>query len=163
MRYRVKDFIPLIIIFGSILLFTIVRQFIAGEWNMMEAMNDFMAGFFLVFGTFKIINLKNFATAYKEYDLLAKQTFLYGYIYPFIEIGLGLAYLFRFMPLLTNAFTYALMLFSAIGVAIELAAGKELMCACLGMVFKLPMTYVTLFEDMLMAGMALGMLLQELL
>ncbi len=163
MRYRVKDFIPLIVIFLCIILFTLVRQFIAGDWNMMDAMNDFMAGFFLVFGTFKLINLHAFAKAYKEYDLLAKQTIAYGYAYPFIEIGLGLAYLFRFMPILTNAFTYILMVFSAVGVAIELAAGKEIMCACLGMVFKLPMTYVTLFEDMLMAGMALGMLLQELL
>ncbi len=159
MRYSFKDFIPLIVIFLAITIFTVLRQFMGGAWDLMEAMNDFMAGFFLVFGAFKIINLRNFATAYKEYDLLAKQSIAYGYIYPFIEIGLGFAYLFRFMPILTNAVTYVLMIFSAIGVAIELAAGKEIMCACLGMVFKLPMTYVTLFEDLLMAGMALGMLL----
>lgn len=162
MRYKVKDFIPLIAIFTLIILFTIVRQFIAGGWDMMNAMNDFMAGFFLVFGAFKLINLRNFAVAYKEYDLLAKKSIAYGYLYPFLEIGLGCAYLFRFMPITTNAFTYILMLFSAIGIAVELAAGKEIMCACLGMVFKLPMTYVTLFEDMLMAGMALGMLLHLL-
>lgn len=163
MRYRFKDFIPLIVIFSLIILFTLVRQFISGDWNMMDAMSDFMAGFFLIFGSFKIINLRKFAVAYKEYDILAKKYIAYGYIYPFIEVGLGFAYLFRFMPIVTNAFTYILMLFSAIGVSIELAAGKEIMCACLGMVFKLPMTYVTLFEDMLMAGMALGMLLQEFL
>lgn len=159
MRYSVRDFLPLITIFLLICLFTIGRQFIAGEWNMMDAMNDFMAGFFLIFGAFKLINLANFAKAYKEYDLLAKRHIAWGYIYPFLEVGLGIAYLFRFMPIATNAFTYVLMLFSALGVALELAEGKQIMCACLGMVFKLPMTYVTLFEDLLMAGMALGMLL----
>ncbi len=66
------------------------------------------------------------------------------------------------MPIATNAITYVLMLVSGIGVAIALAKGENLMCACLGMVFKLPMTYVTLFEDLLMAGMALGMLLHLL-
>ena len=162
MRYQVKDFVPLITIFFCILTFTIIRQLFLPDWDLMAAMNDFMAGFFLVFGTFKIINLHAFAKAYKEYDLLAKKQIAYGYVYPFLEIALGCAYLFRFMPVLTNIVTYLLMVFSAIGVAVELAAGKQIMCACLGMVFKLPMTYVTLFEDLLMAGMALGMLLQEL-
>ncbi len=162
MRYTFRDFIPLIIIFATICVFTLVRQFLHGSWDMMNAMNDFMAGFFLVFGTFKIINLPKFVTAYKEYDLLAKRSTAYAYLYPFIEIGLGLAYLFRLMPLATNIITYIVMLFSAIGVAMSLSKGQELTCACLGVVFKLPMTYVTLFEDMLMAGMALGMLLHLL-
>lgn len=162
MRYSFRDFIPLIIISFCIVLFTILRQFMTG-WNMIDAMNDFMAGFFLVFGAFKIINLPNFAKAYQEYDLLAQQTIIYGYLYPFIEIGLGMAYLFRYMPIITNTVTYGVMLFSAIGVAIELSKGKQITCACLGMVFKLPMTYVTLIEDLLMAGMALGMLLHLLI
>ncbi len=163
MRYSLKDFLPLITIFLLICLFTITRQFMAGEWNMMQAMNDFMAGFFIIFGSFKIINLRNFAKAYREYDLLAKKSIGYAYLYPFIEIGLGVAYLFQFMPIATNVITYVVMLFSAVGVALELAEGKQIMCACLGMVFKLPMTYVTLFEDLLMAGMALGMLLHLLI
>ena len=51
------------------------------------------------------------------------------------------------------------MAISSIGVAIELSKKKEIMCACLGVVFKLPMTYVTLLEDLLMAAMALIMLI----
>ncbi len=159
MRYTIKDFMPLIAIFSLIVLFTLIRQYLHGGWDMMYAMNDIMAGFFLIFGAFKIINLRNFVTAYKKYDLIAMQNTPYAYAYPFIEVILGIAYLFRFMPVLTNIITYALMLISTIGVAIALATGKELMCACLGTVFKLPMTYVTLLEDVLMAGMALGMLL----
>ncbi len=159
MRYSIRDFMPLLVIFAIICMFTLIRQFFLGEWDMMYAMNDFMAAFFIVFGTFKLINLPNFVTAYKKYDLLAARTTFYAYIYPFIEVGLGCAYLFRFRPIATNSFTYILMLFSAIGVANALATGKELMCACLGTVFKFPMTYVTLLEDVLMAGMSLGMLL----
>ena len=131
MRYSIRDFIPLITLFTLIILFTLIRQFISGDWDMMLAMSDFMASFFLIFGAFKLINLRNFAVAYKEYDLLAKRSIIYGYLYPFIEIGLGCAYLFRFMPMAINLFTYLLMLFSAIGVAIELAAGKDIMCAFL--------------------------------
>jgi hypothetical protein len=52
------------------------------------------------------------------------------------------------------------MLISALGVANELRKKQTIMCACLGTVFKIPMTYVTLFEDLLMASMALYMLVK---
>ncbi len=162
MRYQIKDFLPLIIIASLICVFTFIRQFFYPAWNLMFAMQDFMAGFFIIFGFFKLLNLKAFVEAYKKYDLGAQHSTLYAYAYPCIEICLGLAYLFRFLPILTNLVTYTLMLFSAIGVALALASGQHLMCACLGTVFKLPMTYVTIFEDVLMAGMALGMLLSIL-
>jgi hypothetical protein len=53
------------------------------------------------------------------------------------------------------------MLVSAAGVARELWKGREIMCACLGVVFKIPMTYVTLLEDLLMAAMAGFMLVHK--
>lgn len=152
--YRFRDFLPLIIIFLVILSFVVVHQLISG-WDIHSAMNDFMAGFFLVFGAFKLLKLNAFAEAYATYDIIAKRSTLYAYIYPFIEIALGLAYLFRFWLTATNLVTLIVMIVSSIGVAQELAQRKTIACACLGTVFKIPMTYVTLFEDLLMAGMAL--------
>lgn len=163
MRYSLRDFLPLLIIFIVIVLFTLTRQIVVGEWNIMNAMNDFMAAFFIVFGLFKIINWRGFVQAYKIYDLLAKQSTLYAYAYPLIELSLGIAYLFRLYPIATNLVTFILMTISSIGVALELTKSGYIVCACLGAVFKLPMTYVTLAEDLLMAGMALGMLLYLLL
>lgn len=157
-RYSLKDFLPLIIIFCIIIIFTLVRQWISG-WDIKSAMNDFMAGFFLVFGGFKILNLHGFAEAYAMYDIIAKRSMTYAYAYPFIEIVLGIAYLLRLYPLQTNLITLAVMLVSSIGVAHELAQKRTITCACLGTVFKIPMTYVTLFEDVLMAAMALIMLI----
>ena len=49
---------------------------------MMYAMNDFMAGFFIVFGAFKIINLPSFVEAYQKYDLIARRSRAYAYAYP---------------------------------------------------------------------------------
>lgn len=46
-----------------------------------------------------------------------------------------------------------------VGVARALPARRKIRCACLGAVFKLPMSYVTLAEDVLMAGMAAAMVL----
>lgn len=157
MNYRLKDFIPLIIIFSLIIAFTAIRQWYLGL-NIQSAMYDFMAAFFLVFGFFKIINLAGFAEAYRMYDILAQRFYAYGYVYPFIEITLGLCYLFRYQLNIANWITLIVMIISSVGVAIELRKQKEIVCACLGVVFKIPMTYVTLLEDVIMGLMALAML-----
>lgn len=112
-----------------------------------------------MFGFFKVINLKEFALAYSSYDLIAKRIRLYGYVYPFIELTLGVAYLSSFSLPFINTITLIVMLISAAGVARELLKKNRIPCACLGMVFVLPMTTVTLLEDLLMAVMATAMLL----
>lgn len=157
-QYTLKNFLPLITIISIIIAFTFARQLYSG-FNVTNAMLDFMAGFFIVFGLFKIFNLAGFAMAYQEYDILAKHISWYAYAYPFIELALGLCYLFRFQVKVANWVTVPLMLIGSIGVAIELAKGKEIVCACLGAVFKIPMTYVTLAEDLIMGLMALWMLI----
>lgn len=154
MKYSIKDFIPLIIIFIIIGTFTGIRHFMRSSTDLMAIMNDFMGAFFIIFGTFKIINWAGFAEAYKQYDLIAKRSIGYSYAYPLIELSLGIAYLTRWQPLAINSITLIIMLISSLGVLIELSKGKTITCACLGVVFKVPMTYVTLLEDLLMAGMA---------
>ena len=56
-------------------------------------MAKFMGGFFLVFGGLKLLDLGGFASAYAKYDLLAAKLPAYGWVYPFVEVSLGLAYL----------------------------------------------------------------------
>lgn len=122
------------------------------DW--MAFMRLFMAGFFLVFSFFKLLNLRGFADAYAGYDLLAARWHGYGLIYPFIELGLGLAYAFKAVPLVVNGVTVVVMGFSTLGVVKALVDRKKIRCACLGTVLNLPMTTVTVVEDLLMVGMA---------
>jgi len=124
----------------------------------METMRYFMAGFFLVFSFFKLLDLNAFADAYSGYDLLASRWRNWGLIYPFFELFLGLAYLSNFNPLLTNWVTLVLMSFSALGVIKAVANKTQIQCACLGTVFKLPMSTVTIVEDVGMVLMAVLML-----
>jgi len=154
---QLKDFLPLIIIFLIIISLTCAKQWYSG-WNLISAMSDFMGFFFLIFGTFKIINLPTFVEAYSSYDLLAKNIPGYAYAYPFIELGLGIAYLTRIYPTVINTITLVIMVIGSISVGLELSKKNNIQCACLGMVFKLPMTYISLLEDLLMAAMAAIML-----
>jgi hypothetical protein len=54
--------------------------------------------------------------------------------------------------------TFALMSFSALGVIKAVANKTQIQCACLGTVFKLPMSTVTIVEDVGMVLMAVLML-----
>jgi copper chaperone CopZ len=123
-----------------------------------ETMRYFMAGFFLVFSFFKLLDVSAFANAYKGYDLLAARWPTWGYIYPFVELALGLAYLSNIAPMLTNWVTLIVMGFSAIGVIRAVVNKSQIQCACLGTVFKLPMSTVTIVEDVGMVLMAAMMI-----
>lgn len=150
---------PLFIIAGYIAIASLAGTSTAAGLDWTAWMVNFMAGFFLVFSAFKFLNLSGFADAYASYDLLAKRWHGWGYVYPFLELALGLAFLFRVAPWATNAATIALMGFSSLGVIAALANKQRIVCACLGTVLKLPMSTITLVEDLGMVAMATAMLL----
>jgi copper chaperone CopZ len=152
---------PLLLIVAYILGGSALLQIGLGGWasvSLMETMRYFMACFFLVFSFFKLLDIDAFANAYAGYDLLAKRWRGWGLLYPFVELGLGAAYLANFNPLLTHWATIIVMAFSAIGVIKAVASKTQIQCACLGTVFKLPMSTVTIVEDVGMVLMAAVMI-----
>jgi len=157
-KNHIKDLMTLFIIVGAILLFSVLTTFLMNQ-DFGFGMRMFMGGFFVVFGTLKVLKLKDFAIAYKEYDIVAKRSNIYAHAYPFIELGLGILYFTNLVPFISNIVTIIVMGIGAIGVYRKLLKKEEIPCACLGTVFKVPMTWVTLIEDMLMVVMAIIMLI----
>ena len=153
-----NSYYPIFLIFGYITGVTSLIQFAKGAFNLMDWMTGFMAGFFLLFSFFKLLNLRAFADGYSTYDVIAKKTRWYGFVYPFIELALGVAYLTNFRPVTTNIVTLAVMGVSTIGVIQSLVRKSNFQCACLGTIIKLPLSKVTLFEDLLMVAMSATML-----
>lgn len=154
-----KSLRPLFIIVGYITGVTVCATWLRGDGSVHTLMNDFMAGFFLVFSFFKMLDLPGFASAFRMYDPLARMWKPWAFVYPFVELGLGVAYLARWQPVLTSSVTLGLMLIGAAGVLGALRRKQAIRCACLGTVLNLPMTTVTLVEDLAMAAMAVAMLL----
>ncbi len=153
---------PLLVLFGFITLISLLVSFHHNKLHLMDWMNYFMSGFFLSFSFFKLINIKGFADSYAMYDIVAKRFKPWGYMYAFIELGLGLAYLTHFDPLITNSITLVVMSLSIIGVLISVLNKRKIQCACLGAVFNLPMSTVTIVEDALMIAMSGTMILLTL-
>ena len=152
---------PLLLIVGYILGASLLAQWGMGgasSITMEETMRFFMAGFFLVFSFFKLLDIRAFADAYAGYDLLARRWHGWGLVYPFVELALGVAYLAHLSPPLTHWLTIMVMGFSALGVIQAVMSKKAIQCACLGAVFKLPMSTVTIVEDLGMVAMAVWMI-----
>ncbi|RZJ72305.1 cation transporter [Flavobacterium sp.] len=149
----VATYTPILLIFSYISVISLLVQ-IHQTFNWMQFMRHFMAGFFLTFSFFKMLNLKGFAESYVMYDVLARKIPAWAYLYAFVELALGIAFLVDFNPILTNSVTFVVMSVSIIGVLQSVMNKKTIRCACLGAVFNLPMSTVTIVEDGLMILMS---------
>jgi len=121
-------------------------------------MMGFMAGFYIVFGAFKLLDVPAFARSYAQYDVIAKILPGWGYVYPFVELALGFGFLFWLDMRLLSWAALILSLIGAVGVIQANLSKQPIECACLGTVFKLPMSVVTVIENLGMAAMAAWML-----
>ncbi|GAA4749128.1 heavy metal translocating P-type ATPase [Flavisolibacter ginsenosidimutans] len=146
---------PILLICAYITGATLLIEAVRGRFDVHTWMANFMAGFFLVFSFFKLLDLKGFAENYSTYDIIAKRWQGWGYVYAFVELALGIAYLSRFDLLVTNAITFFVMSVSIIGVMQSVMSKRKIRCACLGAVFNLPMSTVAIIEDGLMIAMSL--------
>lgn len=148
---------PVLLIFGYVSLVSVLIS-VTGGFGWMTGMRIFMSGFFLVFSFFKMLDINGFADSYSMYDIVAKKFKAWGYIYVFVELALGLAFAVNFNPLFTNIATLVVMSISIIGVLQSVLNKRKIKCACLGAVFNLPMSTVTIIEDALMIAMSIVML-----
>lgn len=149
---------PIILIFGYITIIALIAATHQNTFHWMQGMNVFMAGFFLTFSFFKMLDLEGFAESYSMYDVIAQKIKVWGFAYAFIELALGISYATNFQPLVTNIVNLVVMSISIIGVLQSVVNKRKIKCACLGAVFNLPMSTVTIIEDALMIGMSALML-----
>lgn len=150
---------PILLLFGYITVVALIGATAGGGWNAGVAMRIFMSGFFLSFSFFKLLNLRAFAESYAMYDIVARRWAAWGYIYAFVELGLGVLFAVNVFPFYTNLVTLVVMSVSIVGVLQSVLQKKKIKCACLGAVFNLPMSTVTIIEDALMIGMSAVMLI----
>jgi copper chaperone CopZ len=152
---QTNQYYPLFLIAGLITLVSFLTSFHARiyayeHFEVRMFLHNFMTGFFLVFSFFKLLDVKAFAESFQMYDLLAAKLPVYGKIYPFIELGLGLLCLIHFQPNYVYWADIVIMTFGALGVIQSVVDKRKIRCACLGTVFNLPMSTITIIENSLM-------------
>jgi len=156
-KNKVQQLKPLFIILFYITAASLLLNY--KVWDGSSFMLDFMGLFYIVFGFFKMLDIKGFAVSFSMYDPVAKKTPMYGKIYPFIETVLGLLFLLRIEIKIALVLTVVILGITTIGVTKTLLSKTSIRCACLGTALKLPMTEATFIENAIMILMAISMLL----
>ena len=154
---KIEQLKPLFIILAYISITSLFLNY--KNWDSTSTMLDFMGLFYIVFSFFKILDIKGFSISFRMYDPLAKKVPLYGIIYPFIEILLGIMLLTRIKVELALISTIIILSITSVGVTRTLLNKKSIRCACLGTTLKLPMTEATFIENALMIIMAFSLIL----
>ena len=153
-KSKLSTYKPLLLVIGFVLLVSLLSSF-KTSFHLMNWMTNFMGGFFIAFSFFKFLDLNGFSNSFATYDIIAKKWKGYGKIYPFIELGLGVAYLLALQSAITNIICILILSASTIGVIKAVWSKKQIQCACLGTVFNLPMSTVTIIENFTMISMAI--------
>lgn len=149
---RLRAYLPLaVLVFTTLLAASAVQS---GAWSWEGWMRTFMGLFLVTFSMIKLFDLRGFADGFQMYDLLAKPFRPWAFVYPFVELGLGLAWLSGREPVAVAVATIVLMSWGAAGVIRALASGLDVHCACMGTLLKVPLSTAALVEDLGMVAMA---------
>ena len=148
---------PLFLIFAYLFGAAFLLNF--QNWTTQEAMLDFMGLFYIVFSFFEFLDLRGFPESFRMYDPLTKAIPAYGWVYPFLELTLGLLFLMRFQVQTALVVTIIILGITTVGVTKTLLDKKSIRCACLGTALQLPMTEATFIENAIMLAMAGAMLI----
>lgn len=154
---KLKDYGPLFSLISVSLLSSLALAH-GTQSDFMTGMHYFMGIFFCIFALLKIFNLKGFANGFQMYDLLGSRLRLYALAYPFIELALGLGYLSFIAPQFVYSATIIVMGLGALGVLDGLRRKININCPCMGSTLEVPLSTVTLTEDISMGLMAAYML-----
>lgn len=155
-NHSLKDYLPLLVVFAFITVSAAAHVAVVGN-SLLNWMMAIMGYFFLLFSLFKLIDLPGFKEGFHHYDVVAQRFENWGYLYPFIELMLGVLYLVNIQHPLLYGVTLLVTILNVTGVAIKLAKKETFMCACLGTLLKVPLTTVTLVEYAVMGLMAIVM------
>lgn len=159
-KSQFQQLFPLFLIFLFITAAAILLNLY--PWDLKNAMLDFMGLFYVVFSFFKFLDLRGFTISFAMYDPLAKNLPFYGWVYPFVELTLGLFFLMRFQISLALFLTLIILGITTIGVTKSLLNKDSIKCACLGTALDLPMTKATFIENSIMIVMAVALLSKTL-
>jgi hypothetical protein len=123
----------------------------AGEW--------FIAISMCILAILKLRDLESFSNMFLGYDLLAQRVVRYAYVYPFGEALAGILMIAG--ALLWFAIPIALFIGTVGAISVFKAVyvdQRELKCACVGGDSNVPLGFISLTENLMMAAMALWML-----
>ena len=155
---------PIVIALSIVILSSLAMQISDETFNLNKWFMSYMGIFFIIFSFLKLLNISGFSMTFKKYDLISKIIPPYATSYPFIELSLGIIFLTQTQSILiyANAFTLIFMVSQTIGIIRSLSKSEQIQCACMGSAVDVPLSSLTVVENITMIAMATYMIIQFL-
>lgn len=150
-----KTYLPLIVTALSSFVIGCIITIVFKDINFSAFIMNGMGVFITTIGILKLKNVARFVSMFSQYDPLAKRWHTYAKVYPYLETALGLLILFNLFIAVTQIAVIFIYTCTTIGIIHSLAKEKKLQCGCLGGGIQLPLSKVTIFENLAMVLMAL--------
>jgi len=150
---------PVAVLFALTALLAAAASYAVGGPEAWARGVQWFVGFSMVaLALLKLQDVDRFATMFLNYDLLARRWVPYGHVYPYAEAGAGLL-------MVAGAATWlsvpVALFIGGIGAVSVVKAvyldRRELKCACVGGANNVPLSFVSLVENLMMVAMAVWM------
>lgn len=151
MKMSWKDYLPVFYIYVFSFLITLNLTFYY-TLVFRHSILYFLGFFSIIFAVLKIINLKGFVESFAEYDFISKKFIYYAYAFPFIELIFGIFFVLLRENIFLTAFCFIFYTLNLVSVLLALLKKQKFVCACLGGLFNVPLSYVSLLENLTMLG-----------
>jgi hypothetical protein len=129
------------------------------EVSLRQFLGSYMGVFFVVFASFKLYNLKEFAYGFQSYAIMKNRSVVWGFFFPFVQLTFGVLYLLGRGGHVLDSVVLVWSGANAYLVWATLQKKDTIFCVCLGSVIKLPLSTISFVEDFGMAIMALAMII----
>ena len=151
---------PIVIALLIVILSSLAMQISADEFLLKNFFMSYMGIFFILFSFLKLLNVSGFSMTFKKYDLISKIIPGFAITYPFIELGLGIIFLAKIESVLiyVNLLTLLFMISQSIGISKSLINSEQIQCACMGSAVDLPLSSLTIIENLIMISMSAYMI-----
>lgn len=143
-------YVPVISIFVTSALLTLATG---------RGLMGFMGYSLTLFALQKFVDLSAFEMAFAKYDLIAKKMPFFGKVFPVIEMAVGLAVLASVARPVAGVLSLLIGLEGSVSVVKAVYfEKKEITCACAGGNTGVPLGFVSLIENILLALMGAHLL-----
>lgn len=160
---RSSSYTPVIMIF-SLAALMVVALLTSGRLNAAPApvIMHFVAFSMIMLALQKLQDLTAFSNMFITYDLLARRQVRYAYVYPFAEAYAGIGMLALLPALWVAPVSLFIGTVGAISVIKAVYIDKrDLKCACVGGDSDVPLGFISLTENLFMAGAGIWMLYRD--
>jgi len=146
---KVLTYLPVFYVYAFSLLISLNIVFFY-DLNIRSLFLYFLGFFSLTFGILKFINLNSYIDSLLEYDFIAQRFKFYAYLIPVFEIVFGVLFVLQKEYLLIEYLCIIFFTLNIVVIANALEKRRNFTCACMGGLFKIPLSYVSLLESLTM-------------